>query len=95
MFMNYYIYFFMFIFSLYLYSFFFNNVMLMLMSLEFMMLSLMLMLMNLFLLINCEKLILLYLIFVVCESVLGLIMLINLIRFNGNDNMKFMNLILW
>lgn len=36
-----------------------------------------------------------FLIFVVCESVLGLTLLIYLIRSKGNDNIKILNLILW
>jgi len=40
-------------------------------------------------------LILYYLVFVVCERVLGLTLIILLIRRFGNDNIFILNLILW
>lgn len=44
---------------------------------------------------NYLLLIFYYLIFVVCERVLGLTLLIVLIRSIGNDNLRFLNLLLW
>lgn len=55
-----------------------------------------LILLSYILLINNLLLILLYyLVFVVCEGVLGLTLLIYLIRNRGNDNLSLLNLILW
>nr|YP_009944702.1 NADH dehydrogenase subunit 4L [Encyrtus sasakii]QGA47461.1 NADH dehydrogenase subunit 4L [Encyrtus sasakii]QGA47474.1 NADH dehydrogenase subunit 4L [Encyrtus sasakii]QGA74445.1 NADH dehydrogenase subunit 4L [Encyrtus sasakii]QGA74458.1 NADH dehydrogenase subunit 4L [Encyrtus sasakii] len=74
---------------------FYYNIMLTLMSLEFLMLTL-LMILNFIIMFYGNLFILMYyLIFVVCESVLGLSLLIILIRSKGNDNMKNLNLILW
>nr|YP_009944715.1 NADH dehydrogenase subunit 4L [Encyrtus eulecaniumiae]QGA74471.1 NADH dehydrogenase subunit 4L [Encyrtus eulecaniumiae]QGA74484.1 NADH dehydrogenase subunit 4L [Encyrtus eulecaniumiae]QGA74497.1 NADH dehydrogenase subunit 4L [Encyrtus eulecaniumiae]QGA74510.1 NADH dehydrogenase subunit 4L [Encyrtus eulecaniumiae] len=74
---------------------FYYNIMLTLMSLEFLMLTL-LMILNFIVMFYGNLFILMYyLIFVVCESVLGLSLLIILIRSKGNDNMKNLNLILW
>lgn len=51
--------------------------------------------MSLILFINCNLLLLLYyLVFVVCESVLGLTLLILIIRSYGNDNINLLNLII-
>nr|QGA74534.1 NADH dehydrogenase subunit 4L [Encyrtus rhodococcusiae]QGA74549.1 NADH dehydrogenase subunit 4L [Encyrtus rhodococcusiae]QGA74561.1 NADH dehydrogenase subunit 4L [Encyrtus rhodococcusiae] len=74
---------------------FYYNIMLTLMSLEFLMLTL-LMILNFIIMFYGNLFIMMYyLIFVVCESVLGLSLLIILIRSKGNDNMKNLNLILW
>nr|YP_009565387.1 NADH dehydrogenase subunit 4L [Encyrtus infelix]QBA96089.1 NADH dehydrogenase subunit 4L [Encyrtus infelix]QBA96102.1 NADH dehydrogenase subunit 4L [Encyrtus infelix] len=86
---------FMFLNFLYLFVLYMMMYTMILMSLEFMMLSL-LMFLNFLILIYGDTFILMYfLIFVVCESVLGLSMLIIFIRGKGNDNMKFLNLIMW
>ena len=66
-----------------------------LMRLEFLMLMILLIFRFHIFLLNNLILILYYLVFVVCESVLGLTMLILLIRSYGNDNIKLINLILW
>nr|AZL93473.1 NADH dehydrogenase subunit 4L [Pteromalus puparum] len=94
MFLNTYIYMFMFIMSTFMFVYMYNQILLTLISMEFMMLSLLMMLNNVFI-NNSMILILFYLIFVVCESVLGLTMLIILIRSNGNDNIKLLNLNKW
>nr|YP_010555017.1 NADH dehydrogenase subunit 4L [Ooencyrtus plautus]UYP50997.1 NADH dehydrogenase subunit 4L [Ooencyrtus plautus] len=95
MYLNYYLYFYMFVMNLFLYSSMFQFLMLTLMSLEFLMLStLMLMMMN-FMFLNMENFILFFLIFIVCESVLGLTLLLMLIRNQGNDNSKILLLNLW
>nr|AZL93512.1 NADH dehydrogenase subunit 4L [Torymus sp. ZJUH_2016035] len=81
--------------SIFLFLYFYNQLILTLMSLEFLMLSI-LMIFSLYMFImNNLILILYYLVFVVCESVLGLTMLIMLIRSYGNDNMNLVNLIMW
>nr|YP_009526469.1 NADH dehydrogenase subunit 4L [Pteromalus puparum]AYM35229.1 NADH dehydrogenase subunit 4L [Pteromalus puparum] len=87
-------YMFMFIMSTFMFVYMYNQILLTLISMEFMMLSLLMMLNNVFI-NNSMILILFYLIFVVCESVLGLTMLIILIRSNGNDNIKLLNLNKW
>lgn len=65
------------------------------MILEFIMLRVLLILITQLLIrINLEF-IMYYLVFVVCERVLGLTLLLILIRLKGNDRMKVLNLILW
>nr|WMH03361.1 NADH dehydrogenase subunit 4L [Encyrtus aurantii] len=91
----YYFYLILFFNSMFMFVYFFYNIMLSLMALEFLMLSL-LMILNFAVLFFGEMFLLMYfLVFVVCESVLGLTLLIILIRSKGNDNMKYFNLILW
>nr|ALO71024.1 NADH deshydrogenase subunit 4L [Pselaphinae sp. 5 EF-2015] len=85
----------MFIMSLMVFSLNHKYLLLMLLSLEFIVLSLFL---NLFLmLIKIEVSIyfsMIFLIMMVCESVLGLSILVSLMRTHGNDYMKSMSL-LW
>nr|ALO71005.1 NADH deshydrogenase subunit 4L [Pselaphinae sp. 4 EF-2015] len=85
----------MYIMSLLVFSLNHKYLLLMLLSLEFIVLSLFL---NLFLLlIKIEVSIyfsMLFLVMMVCESVLGLSILVSLIRTHGNDYMKSMSL-LW
>nr|YP_010981226.1 NADH dehydrogenase subunit 4L [Exoristobia philippinensis]WOE90356.1 NADH dehydrogenase subunit 4L [Exoristobia philippinensis] len=95
MFLNYYLYSYMFIINLFMFSCFYNFLMLTLMSLEFLMLSILSLLILNLSMINLENFIFLYLIFVVCESVLGLTLLLMLIRSKGNDNTKILSMILW
>nr|UYR45755.1 NADH dehydrogenase subunit 4L [Merostenus sp.] len=81
----------MFIITLFMISYMYNHLFLTLISFEFMMLSVLLMLMIKFLNLNMIYLFY-YLVFVVCEGVLGLTLLILLIRSKGNDNLLMFNL---
>nr|AII02285.1 NADH dehydrogenase subunit 4L [Micropterix calthella] len=77
------------------YLFIFNrkNMLYMLLILEFLMLSLYLLLFFLLLFLNMEMyFLLLFLIFSVCESVLGMSILIYLVRMHGNDYLLLLNL---
>nr|UZT67611.1 NADH dehydrogenase subunit 4L [Parnips nigripes] len=73
----------------------YNHLLMSLMSLEIMMLSLMLMTYMFMLMLNFEYFLLFYLVFIVCEGVLGLTLLILLIRFKGMDKLYLLNLLLW
>nr|QSS48567.1 NADH dehydrogenase subunit 4L [Kradibia gibbosae] len=95
MYSNYYLYIFMFMYSATLFCYLFNQVLPTLIMLEFMMLSLLLLLSLLSIKLMNYMIILYYLIFVVCESVYGLMMLILLMRSYGNNNVKTLNLNLW
>nr|UVN15308.1 NADH dehydrogenase subunit 4L [Nasonia longicornis] len=95
MFLNTYLYIIMIIMSMLLFTCMYNQVLMNLICLEFIMLSLLMLLSNLMMLNNSMIMVLFYLVFVVCESVLGLSLLIILIRSYGNDNIKLLNLIKW
>nr|AEG25303.1 NADH dehydrogenase subunit 4L [Philotrypesis sp. JHX-2011] len=82
----------MFIFSMYMYIYYYSQLLMTLISLEFIMLSTLMMLNNMLMLNNSMILMLYYMVFVVCESVLGLTILIILIRSYGNDSMNLLNL---
>nr|AZL93214.1 NADH dehydrogenase subunit 4L [Eupelmus sp. ZJUH_2016012] len=84
----------MFFISIFMFSYFYKNLFMTLISLEFMMLSLLSIIFFVFKEFNNLNMLLFYLVFVVCESVLGLTMLILLIREKGNDLMKLINLII-
>nr|ACH81772.1 NADH dehydrogenase subunit 4l [Nasonia longicornis] len=94
-FLNTYLYIIMIIMSMLLFTCMYNQVLMNLICLEFIMLSLLMLLSNLMMLNNSMIMVLFYLVFVVCESVLGLSLLIILIRSYGNDNIKLLNLIKW
>nr|YP_009519798.1 NADH dehydrogenase subunit 4L [Trichogramma japonicum]AOM68231.1 NADH dehydrogenase subunit 4L [Trichogramma japonicum] len=85
----------MFMFSNFMFIFFYSKLLMTLISVEFMMLSLLILLFYVFFYYKSMNLMMYYLIFVVCEGVLGLSLLILLIRSFGNNNMYLMNLILW
>lgn len=73
----------------------YSNILLILISLEFIILRIF-MLLGIYIYENFRLiLILYYLVFVICERVLGLTLLILLIRNYGNDNLNFLNLIIW
>lgn len=75
--------------------YFYSQILLTLLSMEFLMLRLLLILrINLYF-YNLLYLLIYYMVFVVCESVLGLTLLVYLIRSNGNDNIRILNLMLW
>nr|AZL93227.1 NADH dehydrogenase subunit 4L [Eurytoma sp. ZJUH_2016013] len=93
--MNYFIYLIMFIFSLFMMVYFYSQILLTLLSMEFLMLSVLMNLSYNLYVNNMMFMLMYFLVFVVCEGVLGLTLLINLIRNNGNDNMKFLNLLMW
>nr|YP_010934916.1 NADH dehydrogenase subunit 4L [Lamennaisia ambigua]WKV28907.1 NADH dehydrogenase subunit 4L [Lamennaisia ambigua] len=95
MYMNYYFFILLYFMNLFMFSFFYDYLMLTLMSLEFLMLSVLMLLMMNLMFLNLENYLLYYLIFVVCESVLGLTLLLMLIRNKGNDSTKVLSMILW
>nr|UVN15321.1 NADH dehydrogenase subunit 4L [Nasonia oneida] len=95
MFLNTYFYIIMIIMSMLLFVYLYNQILMNLICLEFIMLSLLMLLSNLMLMNNSMIMVLFYLVFVVCESVLGLSLLIILIRSYGNDNIKLLNLNKW
>nr|AHA52568.1 NADH dehydrogenase subunit 4L [Pselaphanus sp. QL-2013] len=86
----------MFFISILLFSFYFKHMLLTLISIEFMMINLM---MNIYLNLLYLKINLFFISFFltisVCESVLGLSLLIFMMRFTGNDFMKSLNLMKW
>lgn len=65
------------------------------MSIEFLILRVIIVLSYNLIINNILYLLIYYLVFVVCEGVMGLTLLVSLIRNNGNDNIKILNLILW
>nr|WDE24470.1 NADH dehydrogenase subunit 4L [Psyllaephagus sp.] len=86
---------FMFFISLFMFTYFYNHLIITLISLEFLMLSFFMLFFFLVSFFYLNKLIMLFLIMVVCESVLGLTLLLILIRSKGNENVKHLNLLLW
>lgn len=84
----------MFLCSSIIYSYFYNYLLLTLLTIELIMLSLLLLLFLNMIVLNI-LLILYYLVFVVCEGVLGLSLLILLIRRFGNNNIYMISLLLW
>nr|AZL93356.1 NADH dehydrogenase subunit 4L [Pamphilius sp. ZJUH_2016023] len=72
----------------------YNHLLIMLLSLEFLVLTLFLILMYYFMNINSEFYFgMIFLTFSVCESALGLAILISLIRSHGNDYFKILSII--
>nr|YP_010555739.1 NADH dehydrogenase subunit 4L [Eupelmus anpingensis]UYR45768.1 NADH dehydrogenase subunit 4L [Eupelmus anpingensis] len=84
----------MFLISMFMFSFCYSHIFMSLISLEFMMLSLLTLMFKVFEGIMEINMLLFFLVFVVCESVLGLTLLILLIRSNGNDSMNMLNLLI-
>nr|YP_006665905.1 NADH dehydrogenase subunit 4L [Mengenilla moldrzyki]AFC35468.1 NADH dehydrogenase subunit 4L [Mengenilla moldrzyki] len=84
---------FMFLFSSLSFSFKLNYFLLMLLSLEMMVLFLFVLMFNMLSFLNDYYYLLIYLIMSVCESVLGLSILVSLIRCEGSDYLYFYNLI--
>nr|YP_009512899.1 NADH dehydrogenase subunit 4L [Zele chlorophthalmus]AXK15291.1 NADH dehydrogenase subunit 4L [Zele chlorophthalmus] len=86
----------MFIQSLMMFSYFYKHILLTLVSLEFMMLNL---LFNIYISLLSTNLNMffmsLFLTIMICESILGMSLLIYLVRYNGNDYLKTLNLIKW
>ncbi|ONI56925.1 NADH-ubiquinone/plastoquinone oxidoreductase chain 4L family protein [Wolbachia pipientis wVitA] len=78
--------------SILIFVYLYNQILLNLICLEFLILSLLILLRNLIILNNSIIIVLFYLVFVVCERVLGLSILIILIRSYGNDRFKLLNL---
>lgn len=76
-------------------SYYYSQILLTLLSMEFLILRVLLILRYNLYVYKMLYLLIYYLVFVVCESVLGLTLLICLIRTNGNDNINLLNLILW
>nr|AXS65610.1 NADH dehydrogenase subunit 4L [Cucujoidea sp. 34 KM-2017] len=85
----------MFIIGLFMYCLKWKHLLIMLLSLEFLVLAGFLMLINYLLLLNTEfYMLMIYMIMCVCESVVGLSLLVLLIRSFGNDYIMSLNL-LW
>ena len=80
--------------AIFLFLYFYNYLITTLMRLEFSLLRILLIFRFNIFLMNNLIFILYYLVFVVCESVFGLTILIMLIRSYGNDNIKLINLII-
>lgn len=73
----------------------YSQILLTLLRIEFLILSILIILSYIFFINNILYLLLYYLVIVVCEGVIGLTLLVLLIRNKGNDNINFLNLILW
>nr|YP_010261485.1 NADH dehydrogenase subunit 4L [Haltichella nipponensis]UIB40567.1 NADH dehydrogenase subunit 4L [Haltichella nipponensis] len=86
---------FMFIFFFILFCMNLNNVISEMIILEMIMISMLMLLTYLMYELSFVHMILYYLVFVVCESVLGLSIMLVIIRSKGNDNLKVTNMILW
>uniref|UniRef100_A0AAU7BNG0 NADH-ubiquinone oxidoreductase chain 4L n=1 Tax=Psyllaephagus populi TaxID=3122998 RepID=A0AAU7BNG0_9HYME len=86
---------FMFFVSLFMFIYLYNHLIITLIGLEFLMLSFLMLFFFLISFFYLSKMIMLFLIMVVCESVLGLTLLLILIRSKGNENMKHLSLLLW
>nr|APF47532.1 NADH dehydrogenase subunit 4L [Diolcogaster sp. SNS-2016] len=85
--------FFLFLFSMLMYSSFYKHLLMSLISLEFIILSLSLMIYKILLYMNLNLYFISYLwIIFVCESILGLSILVFLVRKTGNDYTSLMNL---
>lgn len=90
------IFFFIFIFSCLGFLKIYKNILIILLFIELMVLSLfIIMIVNLIILDLRNYLIIYYLIFSVCERVLGLVIIIILIRRKGNDLVHSFNLMKW
>lgn len=80
---------------MYLFCYLYNFVLLSLIILEFIILRLLLLMSIIIFKFIRIQFILYYLVFIVCESVYGLTLLILLIRDNGNRKINLLNLLLW
>nr|AHA52592.1 NADH dehydrogenase subunit 4L [Sigalphus bicolor] len=86
----------LFLMSFMLFCLFYKHILMTLISLEFIMVNLMMLMYLNFLHIKLNLFIFSYFLSIaVCESVMGLSLLIYMIRYNGNDYMKILNLIKW
>nr|YP_009130789.1 NADH dehydrogenase subunit 4L [Ibalia leucospoides]AIK21710.1 NADH dehydrogenase subunit 4L [Ibalia leucospoides] len=85
----------MYMMSLMMFTILYKYLLMSLMSLEMMMMSLLMMIYLVLLNKSFEYFLLFYLLFIVCEGVLGLSLLILLIRFKGLDKLNSINLMLW
>nr|AHA52472.1 NADH dehydrogenase subunit 4L [Therophilus festivus] len=96
MYMNFYFNFMLCIFSILIFTLFYKHILLTLISLEFIMINLMMIIYYILLNFNMNMIfIFIFFTISVCESVIGLSLLILLIRYMGNDYMKIMNLMKW
>nr|YP_010329768.1 NADH dehydrogenase subunit 4L [Cleora fraterna]UNP54490.1 NADH dehydrogenase subunit 4L [Cleora fraterna] len=72
----------------------YKHLLIILLSLEFMVLSVFFFLLNYLLMIDCDMyMLMVFLVFSVCEGALGLSILVSLIRTHGNDYFKSFNLL--
>nr|UPL65217.1 NADH dehydrogenase subunit 4L [Megaris sp.] len=78
------------------FCFSFKHFLLMLISLEWMMLTLFLMIFYSYMMLNYEFYFMLYfLVFMVCEGVLGLSILVNIVRTHSNDYISCISVLKW
>nr|ABB92708.1 NADH dehydrogenase subunit 4L [Vanhornia eucnemidarum] len=78
------------------YFYMYKYILLTLLSLEFISLSLIFNMYNLFIQMDSNIIMILYMmVFSICEGVLGLSLLVMYIRLDGEDMLDLMNLILW
>ena len=93
--LNNYLFLFICIISIFIFINFYKQILIILLRLEFLILRLLILINRMIILNNRIIIILYFLIFIVCERVLGLTLLIILIRSYGNDNVKLLRLIIW
>lgn len=93
--MNYYLYGVMYLLSIFIVSYFYSQILITLLGIEILILRVLIIISYLFYINNILLLLLYFLVFVVCEGVLGLTLLVILIRSLGNDNLSQLNLLLW
>nr|AZL93343.1 NADH dehydrogenase subunit 4L [Megaspilidae sp. ZJUH_2016022] len=75
---------------------FYKHLLIMLMGLEVLMLGLLMVLLNNYMLLMLNIWVLMYfMIFMVCDAVLGLTLMVLIIRFYSNDYLMSLNLNLW
>nr|AHX97795.1 NADH dehydrogenase subunit 4L [Elasmosoma sp. QL-2014] len=85
-----------FIFSCLMFSFFFKHLLLILISLEFIMLNTLYMYYLITMKLNINFFLTsIFLTIMICESILGLSILVSMVRLSGNDYLKSMNLMKW
>lgn len=85
----------MYLLSIFIVSYFYSQVLLVLLRIEFLILRTLIILRYILIINEIILLLLYFLLFVVCEGVLGLTLLIYLIRRFGRDNLSVLSLILW
>nr|AZL93174.1 NADH dehydrogenase subunit 4L [Dendrocerus sp. ZJUH_2016009] len=85
-----------FIYLIYLFYSFYKHLFIMLMGLEMLMLGVLMNLINIYLKLNLSMWVLIYfMVFMVCDAVLGLTLLVVIIRFYSSDYCQLLSLNLW
>nr|AHA52521.1 NADH dehydrogenase subunit 4L [Eumacrocentrus sp. QL-2013] len=85
-----------FLMSCFMFSFFYKHLLLTLISLEFMMINILFNMYMSFMMLKMNLIILSFFLTIsVCESIIGLSLLVFLVRISGNDFMKSLNLMKW